>query len=191
MNVRRIGAALLAVVLAAVTGASAGAPAASAGVPDLQAFLDERDWTRVSNLNAGPAFFLAVSGAQQHNGAPIIQWHESRRPNGQPAFEQQWRFVYHTQNRVTVRNAGTPDWKAMTVRGASKAYGAGIVQQPYTVVAEQVWVFEWYEAPQIFKLINVNSGQCLAMPQSSAVAGRQAVQWPCNDNSDQLWVFYD
>ncbi|HEX8628365.1 MAG TPA: RICIN domain-containing protein [Catenuloplanes sp.] len=40
----------------------------------------------------------------------------------------------------------------------------------------------------ISHVINDNSGQCLALPGGSKVAGERTIQWPCGTWNDHYWT---
>ncbi len=42
-----------------------------------------------------------------------------------------------------------------------------------------------------FRVINYNSGQCLAVPGGSKQNGVQVIQWPCGTWNDHFWRFDD
>ncbi|MBG0565359.1 RICIN domain-containing protein [Actinoplanes aureus] len=169
----------LAISLAAVLSVAAVPTPAQAVAGD--------GWWMLQNVNSG--LFLAVAGSGDANGGRIIQYPGRYQASGQASPEQDW-FVLHRGNSIyTLRNAGTPDWKAAGVSGSRRDDGAPVIQWTYNPANEDQ---QWKMLPvggnlNVFTFTNVNSGSCLAMPRGSKEQNIQAIQWPCNNNRDQQW----
>jgi len=143
------------------------------------------EWWGIQNLNSG--LFLAVSGSSDANGAPIVQANQGFQPNGLPSLEQAWTPVSKGGGYLSLRNAGTSDWKALAIGASSTANGATAIQWTYqSTNHDQQWLKRNHSDG--FELVNRNSGKCLAIPGGNKDPGISAIQWPCNGGKEQRWV---
>lgn len=80
----------------------------------------------------------------------------------------------------------------MDVYGASLNGGAPIIQWPYNGGNNQWWKMNVSGccggAPEL-NAVSVNSGQCEGVNGGSTDEGASIIQWPCNNNTDQIWVY--
>jgi hypothetical protein len=167
----------LAASMAAILGVAAVPSSAQAAPGD--------GWWMLQNVNSGQ--FLAVAGSGDANGGRIIQYPGRYQANGQASPEQDWFILARGDSKYTLRNAGTPDWKAAGVSGGRRDEGAPVIQWTYNPANEDQ---QWYLSPvtlDIFTFVNVNSGKCLAIPRASKEQNVQAVQWRCTESREQQW----
>ncbi|MFC0844130.1 RICIN domain-containing protein [Streptomyces noboritoensis] len=78
----------------------------------------------------------------------------------------------------------------LAVPGGSTQDGRGLIQWGCDVWPDQQWQFEYAfssGAISYYRVRNLNSGQCLAVPGADTTAGRQVVQWPCSTLPDHYW----
>lgn len=82
--------------------------------------------------------------------------------------------------------------QCLAVPGGSTAQGTGLIQWPCGNWRDHYWSvqyqftssgFYWYH------VVNLNSGQCLAVPGGSTAQGTQVIQWPCGQWADHYWAF--
>ncbi|WP_212992204.1 RICIN domain-containing protein [Actinoplanes auranticolor] len=140
-------------------------------------------WSYIQNVRTG--LYLAVSGSSDANGAPILQW-EKRTGNQ----EQAWTFTEtsYPAGYMAIRNAGTSSWKAMGISRSGLHDGAPAIQWDYRPgLEDQIWGF-YGGTLGVYRLQNLNSGKCLAIPGSNPARGVHAVQWECSSNLDQAWA---
>ncbi|MFF1482931.1 RICIN domain-containing protein [Streptomyces sp. NPDC058301] len=97
--------------------------------------------------------------------------------------------AHATPRLYRIKNANSG--QCLAVGAASKAGGAGVIQ--WTCVpgaVEQLWYFDgpWYvNGVDFYRIINWNSGMCLADPASSTNAGVQMIQYGCGSGHEQFW----
>jgi hypothetical protein len=140
------------------------------------------EWSTIQNLNS--KLFLAIGGSSQAWGAPAIQWHFTYR------LEQQWRTVSidSTWIKLQVRHSG----QCLGIGGGDLTPGAPAVQWP---CADGGTESHWYpekvddQRPNLVRLRNRHSGQCLGVAAASYNDGARVVQWPCADYAghEQMW----
>ena len=136
---------------------------------------------------SGHTYFLAnansnrnadVSGASTVDGAQVIQWTSTGRPN------QQWRLTAGAGNTWTV--TAVHSGKCLDVTGRSTADGAQIIQWTCGNVTNQ----QWRLAPSAaggYTLTAVHSGKCLDVSGASTTNGTPIVQNTCNGSASQRW----
>ncbi|MEV4635788.1 RICIN domain-containing protein [Actinoplanes sp. NPDC049548] len=148
-------------------------------------------WNRVQNWETFK--YLAIQGgSNEGNGANVIQWTQSFKPDGTTTYDQQWGLARNSEGFYSFRNAGTPDWKALTVNGNNNRNGERIIQWQYSAANRfQQWYIDWWEGGPYFRLVNRGSGKCLAVAGGGNPAnGTQIIQWECGLGADQFWVLY-
>ncbi|MCC3773729.1 RICIN domain-containing protein [Streptomyces sp. UNOB3_S3] len=87
-----------------------------------------------------------------------------------------------------VRNANSG--QCLAVPGASTENGKGLIQWGCGSWRDHYWEFEYAfssGAISYYRVHNLNSGQCLAVPGASTTAGTQVIQWPCGTWPDHYW----
>jgi hypothetical protein len=84
-----------------------------------------------------------------------------------------------------------PYGKCLAVGGGSKANGARVIQWPCNGHAEQIWtrVVLWrYNGIASVRIVNKNSGKCLAVAGGSDAEAAKVIQWDCVGSQDQRWI---
>jgi hypothetical protein len=82
--------------------------------------------------------------------------------------------------------------QCLGVPGGSTVNGEGLIQWPCGTWRDHYWRAEYgftTSAGNWYHIINYNSGQCLAVPGASTIAGTQVIQWPCGTWHDHYWRF--
>jgi hypothetical protein len=165
---RHVSMSVVAVVVAVAV------PTAAQADPDTQGLsrvtvLDPGDgWISLQNWNSG--LFLAVAGSSNANGAKVIQYNRLSQPDGQPIPDQDWLLVGRGNGYFSLRNAGTPDWKALAVAGHSTTSSAKVIQYTYQPSnTDQQWYFHQLAG---------GSGIRADQPQQRPVSGH-----PCRQRS--------
>ncbi|WP_328469277.1 RICIN domain-containing protein [Actinoplanes sp. NBC_00393] len=175
----------VAAALVAVLGVAAAPGAAQAKPGD--------GWRMIERKTTG--LVLGISGSSDANGGKVIQWTKDIvGPDKQAAPNQDWLIVDRGNGYISLRNAGTPDWKAMGVSGGRTDNGAPIIQWTYdTSNHDQQWKRVYLPNDTgFFQLKNRKSGKCLAIPGDSPNKGVQAIQYTCiTYQLDQLWQWED
>lgn len=193
---RRAAALLLATVLGALCAtvpAHAHAPAPSPSDPRRVTIDEPRgmtshgasiavDWSYLINVKSGLA--MAVSGGQDGNGVPIIQWTPTVGNQ-----EQAWSTGFNASGFLVLRNAGTTVQKAVTIRDRSTANGAAAVQWDYVGQDNQEFQYALYTDGSV-TIWNRRSQKCLAVPNGDMDRGVGIIQWTCNGGPEQRWFVY-
>ncbi|MFI1994580.1 RICIN domain-containing protein [Actinoplanes sp. NPDC020271] len=153
-------------------------------------FADPSDnWVAMENWKN--LMVLGLQSPRDANGANVIQWTRSVRPGtSEPTYDQQWLPSQNAEGYWSFRNAGTTDWKALTVNGNNSNNGERIISWPYKSTNHyQQWRRENNPAwPGHYRFINRGSGLCLAISGGGSNAlGAQSVQWSCGTGPDQAW----
>lgn len=82
--------------------------------------------------------------------------------------------------------------QCLAIGAASTAGGAGAIQWNCVAGAyEQMWSTDgpyWVGGEAYYRIINHNSGKCLADPASNTNAGVQMIQYGCGSGHEQLWA---
>ncbi|MFF4160664.1 RICIN domain-containing protein [Streptomyces sp. NPDC001678] len=87
-----------------------------------------------------------------------------------------------------VRNANSG--QCLAVPGGSTENGKGLIQWGCGTWNDHYWYFERaFSSGDLvyYRVRNLNSGQCLAVPGASTTAGTQVIQWPCSTWPDHYW----
>ncbi|MEV6776957.1 RICIN domain-containing protein [Streptomyces syringium] len=87
-----------------------------------------------------------------------------------------------------VRNANSAH--CLAVPGGSTENGIGLIQWGCGNWRDHYWQFEYAfnsGGRSYYRLRNLNSGQCLAVPGASTDPGTQVIQWPCGTWKDHYW----
>jgi hypothetical protein len=79
--------------------------------------------------------------------------------------------------------------QCLAVGGASKAWGASVVQWPCTGGLEQQW-FIYETVSGEYTLKNRNSQLCLAVGGASHDNGARVIQWDCTAGDEQQWRIF-
>ncbi|MET9318214.1 RICIN domain-containing protein [Kribbella sp. NPDC003505] len=168
---------MAAVAIVASTVVSAGQ--AQASVPP------ENTYTKIRNWEGRG--ILATPGPS--NGAKVVQWDDDG------SWATHWRFVkkvdadgdYNDRYWIVNRESG----RCAGISGGALYNGAGAIQWDCNWNAwSNYWYvrLEWVEdGTPLYRLVNVWSGMCLAIPAGSKTLGIQAIQWSCANDPDQLW----
>ncbi|GAA0445057.1 RICIN domain-containing protein [Streptomyces stramineus] len=93
-----------------------------------------------------------------------------------------------TQAYGWVRNANSAH--CLAVPGGSTENGAGLIQWGCGSWKDHYWQFEHAfnsGGRGYYRVRNLNSGQCLAVPGASKTEGTQVIQWPCGTWADHYW----
>lgn len=61
-----------------------------------------------------------------------------------------------------------------------------LIQWTCSTSASQYWTLE--PVTNGYRVRNQATGKCLAIGSSSTDGGAKAIQWPCSDNTDQVWA---
>ncbi|MET9318265.1 RICIN domain-containing protein [Kribbella sp. NPDC003505] len=168
-----------AAVAAAVASTVVSTGQAHASVPP------ESSYSRIRNWET----WWTLTGAGASNGSKVIQW------DYDGGADQYWKFVkkvdadgeandrYWIVNKWSGRCAG--------ISGGALNDGAGAIQWDCN---PEAWANYWYvrldrfeNGTALYRLVNVWSGKCLAIPGGDLSIGTQAIQWSCADDPDQLW----
>jgi hypothetical protein len=158
---------------------------------------DHADWAdarlacdttvRQTPPRSGHTYFLAnansnrnadVSGASTADGAQVIQWTSSGRPN------QQWRLTAGAGDTWTL--TAVHSGKCLDVSGRSTADGAQIIQWTCGTVTNQQWRLTPSPAGG-YTLTAVHSGKCLDVSGGSTTNGTPLVQNTCTGSASQRW----
>jgi hypothetical protein len=75
------------------------------------------------------------------------------------------------------------------VAGASKSYGANIVQWPVNGSPDQVWTLSQSKTTGAYVFTDVNSGWVIGVSGASLNQGTVLIQWASNNSPDQDWYF--
>lgn len=134
------------------------------------------------NLNSGK--YLDLQGPDANNGEIVHQWTSTGASN------QLWRRSAANDTYAELHSGY--DNLCMGVIGASKNFGASIVQWGCNGSADQQWAFAWTgqmvdDQWPVFNIVNLNTHQCLGISGGSKDVGAPAVQWWCNGSADQGW----
>ncbi|MCX5264823.1 RICIN domain-containing protein [Streptomyces sp. NBC_00199] len=121
-----------------------------------------------------------VAGASDANGATVLQWRDTGKPNQQWAF-QSTGDGYHT---VSCVNSG----KVLDVAGSSTADGAAVVQMTPDGRTSQQWELRPQTGGE-FMLVNRNSGKVLDVKGGSTADGAALIQYRDVGSSNQRWTF--
>ncbi|MEJ3748511.1 RICIN domain-containing protein [Actinomycetes bacterium KLBMP 9797] len=153
-------------------------------------------WRSLVNIRSG--LVLGIERSSNANAAKVIQWTPIYQPDGQAVPDQDWRQEWVDNRWFYLRNAGTPDWKALAIGSSSTANNAPAIQYTHQ---PQNWDQQWemidsrpevVTIPTFYFLRNRNSMKCLAIPSGSQSPGTVAVQYTCLwNNDDQMWEFKD
>ncbi|MET9318205.1 RICIN domain-containing protein [Kribbella sp. NPDC003505] len=181
IGVRRV---VAAIVVAAVTVTAIVVPAGTAqAVPGIAVVM--------VNMQSGR--YLTIGNASHTDGAPAIQW------TSLPGYEQRWNFVKVRDEQEDywdewiITNAHSGD--CLAIPAGSGADGAGVIQwtcatNPFDGrlgIDDQRW-WIWYDwLLRGYRIMNLKSGKCLAIPNGTTALGVQAIQWSCADDLDQRW----
>ncbi|WP_370417978.1 RICIN domain-containing protein [Streptomyces sp. QH1-20] len=87
-----------------------------------------------------------------------------------------------------VRNVNSAH--CLAVPGGSTENGIGLIQWGCGNWRDHYWQFEYAfnsGGRSYYRLRNLNSGQCLAVPGASTNPGTQVIQWPCGTWKDHYW----
>ncbi|GHF09865.1 RICIN domain-containing protein [Streptomyces morookaense] len=133
-------------------------------------------YRRPGILAAAAALVLGagVAGTAQASAAP-----QSPERSSRPAGPQDYGWI---------RNANSGH--CLAVPGASTQNGMGLIQWGCGTWRDHFWQFEFAFSSggrSYFRIRNLNSGQCLAVPGASTTAGVQVIQWPCGEYKDHYW----
>ncbi|MGC0334698.1 hypothetical protein RKD23_007688 [Streptomyces sp. SAI-170] len=80
--------------------------------------------------------------------------------------------------------------QCLSVPGGSTTAGTGLAQWPCGSWNDHYWSFQYAFSSggvNYYRLENLNSHQCLAVPGGSTTAGTQVIQWPCGTWRDHYW----
>ncbi|MFJ7156297.1 RICIN domain-containing protein [Streptomyces sp. NPDC101118] len=80
--------------------------------------------------------------------------------------------------------------QCLAVPGGSTEAGKGLIQWGCGNWNDHYWSFQYgFTSGGIayYRLENLNSHQCLAVPGGSKTAGTQVIQWPCGTWNDHYW----
>ncbi|WP_338498838.1 RICIN domain-containing protein [Streptomyces sp. SJL17-4] len=99
---------------------------------------------------------------------------------------------------VHLRNTGTQGKFCLSVPGADRQPGVGLVQFDCGPWVDHWWTLEaWtYQGQRVYRIVSQNpsvnnTSQCVAIPGGSMQAGVQAIQWECGTWLDHFWKVTD
>jgi hypothetical protein len=160
------GVGLASAPVAAAAGASASVPAAGLLYLPLHNFKS--------------SLCLGMKGGGTANGTSAVQWTCNLHK------DQAWAFPKaKTKGYVTMVNL---DNKCLGIVHGSKASGAHAVAWTCNNHADQQWRAKViHTGPNVYVLVNLNSGLCLGIAGGSKARGAFVVQARCNGHTDQHW----
>ncbi|MFJ8478391.1 trypsin-like serine protease [Kitasatospora sp. NPDC094011] len=128
---------------------------------------------------------LAIPSASTVQGTGAIQWDCAGIP------DQQWsaRPVPNSGN-VEIVNLNSK--LCLGVYGASETAGERAVQWECNGNADQQWTkraTSHRDGEAEYQLVNLRSGQCLAIQGAGKNNGENVIQWPCGENADHKWTW--
>ncbi len=145
--------------------------------------------------NSDSLFMAIRGGVSAGAGADALVWTLSK-VNGRVVGDQQWKLQpVGYAGQVWIRNAGTANQFALSVKGNSAANGTPVVQ----------W---WFDATNLYQrwlpievgtngnytqFENVATGKCLAVEGGGAETiprGARLILWNCTRGLDQQWADY-
>jgi hypothetical protein len=136
------------------------------------------------NLNSG--LYMDVEGPSTANGARVHQW------TWTGGLNQWWDFYASGYGTSPVQAVSEYSGKCLGVGGGSTTEGAQIVQWGCNGNPDQSWY--WVDTGyvtstgwDIFNIVDYNSGMCIGIGGGSTAIGADAVQWPCDGSSNQMW----
>ncbi|TDO56631.1 ricin-type beta-trefoil lectin protein [Kribbella sp. VKM Ac-2571] len=159
------------------------APAAEAG----SASVDVADYyVNIGNAETGK--YLSTMGFD--NGSKVVQW------GYDGAEDQYWKFVKkvdvqgENDDRYWIVNSASH--RCAGISGGGQSNGAPAVIWDCN---EDAWANYWFvrldwieNGVPVYRLKNVWSGKCLAIPGGNTQNGTQAIQWDCINDPDQQWT---
>ena len=83
---------------------------------------------------------------------------------------------------------GTQSRARFVTWNPSDETGAWIIQWPWRGAPNQKWRLEGV-APNVARIVNVNSNLAVGVAGASGDPGTQVIQWPRNGSPDQNWRF--
>jgi uncharacterized protein (DUF1800 family) len=121
---------------------------------------------------------LAVTGASQHDLAPVVQI------TCNSGAEQQWLLEHGADGlyRITAKHSG----KVLAVSGGSLADAAPVVQAAGDGSENQQWDVEPIGA-EYFRIVARHSDQALDVSGASMADGVPVVQFPLRSGADEEW----
>ncbi|MET9315351.1 RICIN domain-containing protein [Kribbella sp. NPDC003505] len=161
------------------------APAGEAEADQLATQSVQTYYLPISNKETGQYLSTAGTG----NGAKVVQYGFDGGP------DQYWQFVKQVDasgednDRYWIVN--NLDHRCAGISGGGLYDGAPAIMWDCNQDAwSNYWYIrlDWYEDGRpIYRLVNVWSGKCLAIPAGSTTPETQAIQWRCANDPDQQW----
>jgi len=162
----------------------------AAGLATAPSFAATVLWSRLETGvggNNAEGLYLTVAGYSTANGANAQVADYDNRTTG----SQFWQWFRVPGGEWALRNAGTTDWKALSIKGNAAGNGVQVVQWQY----EQSNRYEqWTQATSggITRYKNVGTGYCLAVAgggNGRVPSGANVITWNCTGGSDQDWTW--
>ncbi|GIE35403.1 hypothetical protein Ait01nite_084480 [Actinoplanes italicus] len=176
-------------MVAAVTLAVVAPTAAHAATWDE---LHSNVWT--PGTDGAPQVLSIRGGEGEAAGAEVIAWTRSFKPNGARVGDQMWSIEPAGDGSYWIRNAGTSNQFALSVKGNAHTNGTPLVQWWFDPMNQyQRWVPAHREDYREWWLRNRATGKCLGITgggNGRAELGARAVLWDCGFGEDQGW-FHD
>ncbi|MET9315347.1 RICIN domain-containing protein [Kribbella sp. NPDC003505] len=145
--------------------------------------------------NAETFRYLTIGNGSTTPGTSAIQW------TWLSGREQQWSFEKvddesgDSWDQWIITNGHSND--CLAIPAGSTADGTGAIQWPCTWLSDTELGLpdqRWYVQPDSvlggYRIMNVKSGKCLAIPAGNTTLGIQAIQWTCAYDLDQRWWLF-
>ncbi len=143
-------------------------------------------------MSRGSVKCLSVANNSLLDGAKVTQWGCQS-----PLIDaQQWIFAPHPTILYASQVINVNSGKCLSVENASTLDGADIIQWGCIVSgsAAQAWTQSWTGTggPTYYdyQLVNVGSGRCMSVENSSNANGAQIIQWNCLTPISQYQVWF-
>jgi hypothetical protein len=174
--VRVVAAAAVGILLAGV----AAAPSYATTV------LWERFRPGIGGLNA-EYLYLTVAGYSTANGANA----QVADNDGSNTGSQLWQSYDLGGDKFAFRNAGTTDWKALSIKNNAATNGTQVVQWQFE--STNKWE-QWTEVDSggVQRFKNVGTNLCLAVAGGGSAyraSGANVIIWNCDGGQDQNWTW--
>ncbi|MEV7024774.1 trypsin-like serine protease [Kitasatospora sp. NPDC093558] len=128
---------------------------------------------------------LAIPASSKTMGEGAIQW------GCKGLADQQWS-ARPVPNTGFVEIVSLNSQFCLGVQGGSMTPGERAIQWECNGNADQQWtrqVDSYQDGEAVYKLVNHQSDQCLAILGGNANQGEKAIQWPCGENADHKWTW--
>ena len=143
--------------------------------------------------DTGVSVVLSIRGGEGAGaGAEAVVWPRSYDSNGERVGDQLWRIVNAGDGSAWLRNGGTSNQFALSVKGNNHADGTPLVQWWFDATNQyQRWEITTSTQPYHYKFRNRATGKCLAVQgggNPGLAVGARAIIWTCGPGDDQKWA---